>query len=151
MSQPSKVAIVVSQYNETITRKLLLGALETLQEHGFEQSHVTTQWVPGAWEIPIVIQRLLKREDVVGGIALGAVIRGETTHDQHINRAVSQALMQLSLAMDKPVSFGVLTTNSIEQAIARAGGTVGNKGHEAALALVQVLKVLRTYPQTEPS
>ena len=146
-----KIGIVVSRYNDNITQRLLTAAIETLEQAGINQSRQTVVWVPGAWEIPIATQRLLSRPEIRGVVTLGAVIRGETTHDVHINTSVSQALMQLSLAAAKPVAFGVLTTNNLEQAIHRAGGNVGNRGHEAATALLEVLDALEKISPSQMS
>ena len=143
ITHQQRIAIVVSRYNINITQRLLDGASETLRKHGLVDDQIVSVWVPGAWEIPVVTQELLRRPDVVGVITLGAVIRGETTHDVHINTSVSQALMQLSLSTGKPVAFGVLTTNNVEQAMHRAGGNVGNKGEEAANAILETLTALR--------
>ncbi len=140
-----RIAIVVSKYNDNITGKLLMGAQSTLERHGLLSRQITVAWVPGAWELPIVVKHLIQARDVEGVIALGAVIRGETTHDQHINRAVSQALMQIALDYEKPVGFGLLTVNTLEQAIQRAGGNVGNKGEETATAVLETLAVMRSY------
>lgn len=136
-----KVGIVVSRYNENITGKLLQAAIETLQNNGITPDNIIVVWAPGAWEIPLLCQDLVEKPDVSAVIGLGCVIRGETTHDQHINTSVSQALMQLSLQHRKPVAFGVLTVLTLEQAIHRSGGRVGNKGEEAALAVIEMLKV----------
>lgn len=136
-----KVGIVVSRYNENITGKLLQAAIETLQNNGIATENIIVVWAPGAWEIPLLCQDLVEKPDVSAVIGLGCVIRGETTHDQHINTSVSQALMQLSLQHRKPVAFGVLTVLTLEQAIHRSGGRVGNKGEEAALAVIEMLKV----------
>lgn len=133
--------IVVSTYNANITLKLLDGALTTLKAAGVSEDRVQVLKVPGAWELPLATLRLMEDSSVAAVIALGAVIRGETTHDQHINRAVSNALMDLQLRFGKPVGFGLLTCNNLEQAIHRAGGNVGNKGceaTEAALAMVRL-------------
>ncbi len=146
-----KIGIVVSRYNDNITQRLLTAAIETLEQAGIDQSRQTIVWVPGAWEIPIATQRLLSLPEIRGVVTLGAVIRGETTHDVHINTSVSQALMQLSLTAAKPVAFGVLTTNNLEQAIHRAGGSVGNKGHEAATALLEVLDALEKISPSQMS
>ncbi len=136
-----RYAIVVSRYHENITGKLLEGARTTLVNSGIPDSEIAIVWVPGAWEIPLAAQRELCKKAIVAVITLGCVIRGETTHDQHINNAVSSALMDLSLKHNKPVAFGVLTVNSLEQAIHRSGGNVGNKGIEAATAaLAMVLR-----------
>lgn len=136
---PPKIGIVVSTYNSNITQRLLEGSLKTLQSAGWNGDRVETVKVPGAWELPLAAQRLLDRDEVQGVVVLGAVIRGETTHDQHINRAVSSALMDLMLASGKPVGFGLLTCNTLEQAIHRAGGNVGNKGCETAEAVLAML------------
>ncbi len=140
----SKFAIAVSTYNSNITDKLLRGALYTLANAGYPEELVIVAKVPGAWELPLAAQSLANMPDVVGVITLGAVIRGETTHDQHINRAVSQALMQLMMQTGKPIAFGLLTCNTLEQAIHRAGGNVGNKGCEAAEAALQMVRLLQS-------
>ncbi len=136
------LAIVVSRYNQSITRNLLAGALATLAEHKVADDAIDVAWVPGAWEIPLVADRLATSGRYQGVICLGAVIRGETTHDQHINRAVSAALSQAGLASGVPVLFGVLTCDTLEQAIHRSGGNVGNKGSECALAALEMIDLL---------
>lgn len=138
----SRVAIVVSSYHRNITGKLLEGSVETLRGIGIEEKDILTAWVPGSWEIPLAAQRLLESDQWDAVICLGCVIRGETTHDQHINTTISNALGMLSLENSKPVSFGVLTCNTLEQAEARSGGDVGNKGVEAAEAVLHMLSLL---------
>jgi 6,7-dimethyl-8-ribityllumazine synthase len=135
-------AIVVSRYNESITRKLLAGALETLAAHGVGGERIDVAWVPGAFEIPLVAHRLATSGRYVAVICLGAVIRGETTHDQHINRAVSAGLGQAGIHSGVPVLFGVLTCDTVEQAIHRSGGNVGNKGSECALAALEMVNLM---------
>jgi 6,7-dimethyl-8-ribityllumazine synthase len=137
------VAIVVSTYNDHITGKLCDGAVRTLLSAGANDEQIVIVRVPGAWELPFGTQRVITNPKCQGVIALGAVIRGETSHDQHINRAVSMALMQLSLDYNKPVALGLLTVNSLEQAIQRAGGNMGNKGEESANALLECMKIAR--------
>jgi len=139
-------AIVVSRYNESITGKLLQGALQTLRAAGVDDESITIAWVPGAWEIPLAAQRLAYSRRFAAVLCLGAVIRGETTHDQHINRQVSLSLGQLSLDTGIPIAFGVLTCNSLEQAIHRAGGNVGNKGIECASAALEMVTLLEQIP-----
>jgi 6,7-dimethyl-8-ribityllumazine synthase len=139
-------AIVVSRYNESITGKLLQGALQTLRAAGVDDESITIAWVPGAWEIPLAAQRLACSRQFAAVLCLGAVIRGETTHDQHINRQVSLSLGQLSLDTGIPIAFGVLTCNSLEQAIHRAGGNVGNKGIECASAALEMVTLLEQIP-----
>jgi 6,7-dimethyl-8-ribityllumazine synthase len=141
-----RFAIVVSRYNEHITGKLLAGAVETLQAAGIADGDIDVAWVPGAWEIPLVAQRFAQSEEYVAVLCLGAVIKGETTHDEHINRQVSLSLGQIALATDVPVLFGVLTCNTVEQAIHRAGGNVGNKGVECAQAALEMVRLLEQLP-----
>jgi len=141
-SVAGSLAIVVSRYNESITKNLLSGALETLAEHGVADQRVDVAWVPGAWEIPLVADRLARSDRYVAVICLGAVIRGETTHDRHINRAVSTSLAKIGLAAGIPVLFGLLTCETVEQAIHRSGGNVGNKGRECALAALEMVDLL---------
>jgi 6,7-dimethyl-8-ribityllumazine synthase len=141
-----RFAIVVSRYNEHITGKLLTGAVETLQAAGVADSQIVVAWVPGAWEIPLVAQRLATSRSYAAVLCLGAVIKGETSHDQHINRQVSLSLGQISLATGIPVLFGVLTCNSLEQAIHRSGGNVGNKGCECAAAALEMVRLLKQLP-----
>lgn len=141
-----RFAIIVSRYNEHITGKLLAGAIETLQAAGVADGDIDVAWVPGAWEIPLVAQRFAQSEEYVAVLCLGAVIKGETTHDEHINRQVSLSLGQIALATDVPVLFGVLTCNTVEQAIHRSGGNVGNKGVECAQAALEMVRLLEQLP-----
>ncbi len=138
-----QIGVVVSTYNSNITDRLLEGALHTLRAGGFSDDSTPVVRVPGAWELPLAAQNLARRNEVLAVVTLGAVIRGETTHDQHINRAVSQALMELMLGTGKPIGFGLLTCNTLEQAIHRAGGNVGNKGCETAEAVLAMLQLER--------
>lgn len=138
-----RYAIVVSSYNSNITNKLLAGALETLAAAGIASEKILVLRVPGAWELPLAATQVAKDSSISAVITLGAVIRGETTHDQHINRAVSNALMDLMNRTGKPIAFGLLTCNTLEQAIHRAGGNVGNKGCEAAEAAVEMVRLTR--------
>lgn len=140
-----RVGIVVSTYNSNITDRLLEGAVSALTEAGYTEADITVARVPGAWELPLTARALVAQRDVVAVAALGAVIRGETTHDQHINRAVSQALMELMMSSGKPIGFGLLTCNNMEQAIHRAGGNVGNKGRETVEAMLEMLAGLPSW------
>lgn len=142
----AQLAIVVSRYNESVTTRLLAGALETLSAHGVRDEQVAVAWVPGAWEIPVVAARLAESGNFAAVICLGAVIRGETTHDQHINRAVSLQLAELSVRSRLPVLFGLLTCDTLEQAVHRSGGNVGNKGSECALAALEMIHLLGQLP-----
>lgn len=141
-----RFAIVVSRYNDTITGKLLQGAERTLLAAGVKTDAIDVAWVPGAWEIPLAAQRLARSGRYAAVLCLGAVIRGETTHDQHINRGVSLALSDIALETGIPVPFGVLTVNSLEQAIHRSGGNVGNKGEECAEAAIEMVRLLSQFP-----
>ena len=138
-----RYAIVVSTYNSNITNKLLAGAVEILTAAGIASANIVVVRVPGAWELPLAATWLAKNDSISAVITLGAVIRGETTHDQHINRAVSHALMELMTTTGKPIAFGLLTCNTLEQAIHRAGGNVGNKGCEAAEAALEMVRLTR--------
>jgi len=137
-----RFAIVVARYNEHITGKLLAGAVETLRAAGIADDAIDVAWVPGAWEIPLVAQRMARSQKYAAVLCLGAVIRGETTHDEHINRQVSLSVGQLALETGLPVLFGVLTCNTLEQAIHRAGGNMGNKGVECAEAALEMVRLL---------
>ena len=138
-----RLAVVVARYNESITSKLLQGALETLRARGVPDENVDVAWVPGAFEIPLVADRLAGSGRYRAVICLGAVIRGETSHDRQINRAVSLALMNSGLHWGLPVLFGILTCDTLEQAIHRSGGNVGNKGSECALAALEMVSLLK--------
>jgi 6,7-dimethyl-8-ribityllumazine synthase len=151
IAEPSpndRLAIVVSRWNESITQKLLDGAITTLTSRGIPDAAIDVAWVPGAWEIPLVAQRLADSHRYRAVICLGAVIRGETTHDRHINRAVSTAISEIGLETGVPVLFGVLTCESMEQAIHRAGGNVGNKGAECADAALAMIGLMKNLPPT---
>lgn len=144
-AQPTgaRYAIVISRYNATITERLLDGAVATLKQHGIGDEAIDVAWVPGAYEIPLAAEHLVASERYVAIVCLGAVIRGETTHDEHINRAVSLGLMELSQRSGIPVAFGVLTCQNMEQALNRAGGNVGNKGVEAASAALEMVSLIQ--------
>lgn len=135
------VAIVASRYNESICDAMLAASIETLRGAGFEDDRILVSRVPGAWELSSATDWWMRTGKVVGVVTLGCVIRGETTHDQHINRAVSDSLMSLSLQHNQPIGFGLLTCNTVEQALQRSGGNVGNKGEEAAAALLEMLRL----------
>lgn len=139
-----RFAIVVSRYNESITRRLLDGALATLAAGGVPDEAIDVAWVPGAWEIPLVAQHLAHSRRYAAVLCLGAVIKGETTHDEHINRQVSLSLGQIALATGVPVLFGVLTCQTVEQALQRAGGSMGNKGQECASAALEMVRLMGT-------
>lgn len=142
-----RLAVVVAKYNRSVTQRLLDGALATCAERGVAPEAIDVVWVPGAFEIPVVADRLAHAEAYQAVICLGAVIRGETTHDQHINRAVSLALAETSRHAGIPVLFGILTCDTLEQAIHRSGGNVGNKGSECAAAALELIDLLKQLPR----
>ena len=138
-----RFSIVVSKYHHSITQKLLDGAVQTLTRNLVPANQIRVHWVPGAWEIPSAVQRVLDFGDCDSVLTLGCVVRGETTHDQHINTAVSNSLGRLALDYKVPVAFGLLTVNTMDQAIQRAGGEVGNKGIEVAEAAIHMLLLFK--------
>jgi 6,7-dimethyl-8-ribityllumazine synthase len=138
-----RFAIVVAQWNRAVTDKLLAGAVASLGEAGVPDERIDVAWVPGSWEIPLAARRFADSGRYAAVLCLGAVVRGETSHDQHINRGVSLALMDIALAADLPVLLGVLTCETMEQALARAGGAHGNKGRECAEAALHMAGLLK--------
>lgn len=138
-----KVAIVVARFNEFITSKLLGGAEDALKRHGVEESDVTVAWVPGAFELPLVAKKLAESGKYDAVITLGTVIRGATTHYDYVCNEAAKGVSQASLTTGVPVIFGVLTTESIEQAVERAGTKAGNKGYEAAVTAIEMGNLLK--------
>ena len=128
-----KFAIVVSRFNEFITNKLISGAEDILKRHSVADEDISVYWVPGAFEIPAVAKKIPENKKVDGIICLGCVIRGATPHFDYVSSEVSKGVASVSLQSEVPVIFGVLTTDSIEQAIERAGTKAGNKGSDAAM------------------
>ncbi len=143
-SNKIKYGIIVSRFNEFINNKLLEGAIDCLKRHGAIDEEIQVAWVPGAYEIPLVAQRMAgtKRFDAI--ICLGAVIRGATPHFDYISAEVSKGIANVGLQNDIPIIFGVLTTDTIEQAIERAGTKSGNKGWDAALSAIEMVNLFRS-------
>ena len=139
-----KVGIVAGRFNEFITSKLVGGAMDGLLSHDVKDEDVDIAWVPGAFEIPLVASKMAKSGKYDAVICLGAVIRGDTTHYDYVCNEVSKGIATVSLESGIPVMFGVLTTENIEQAIARAGSKGGNKGYDCALGAVEMVNLLRT-------
>lgn len=137
-----KVAIVLSRFNSFFTERLLEGAQDCLLRHEVNDSDITVVRVPGAFEIPVICQKLAKTDKYDGIIALGAVIRGETPHFDYVAGEVSKGIANVSLATDTPIAFGVLTTDTIEQAESRAGTKSGNKGFDAAMTILEMMNVI---------
>ena len=133
-----RVAIVASRFNEPITAKLVEGALDALTRHGAARDQVDVVWVPGAWELPAAVVQLLETNAYDAIVALGAVIRGETPHFDYVAGEASRGLARASTDYGRPVGFGLLTCDTMEQAEARAGGAHGNKGWDAALAALEM-------------
>ena len=138
-----KVGIVVARFNEFITSKLVGGAMDGLLRHDVKDEDVDIAWVPGAFEIPLVASKMAKSGKYDAVICLGAVIRGDTTHYDYVCNEVSKGIATVSLESGIPVMFGVLTTENIEQAIARAGSKGGNKGYDCALGAVEMVNLIR--------
>lgn len=138
-----KVGIVVARFNNLITERLLEGAIDTVVRHGGDAENITVVRVPGAFELPAAAARMLKKLDLDALICIAAVIRGGTPHFEYVSAEVSKGVAQLAMSSGIPVSFGVLTTDSIEQAIERAGSKAGNKGAEAALAAIELAQVFK--------
>ena len=137
-----KVGIVVARFNEFITNKLLGGALDALERHGVDPKDIEVAWVPGAFEIPLVAQKMAKKDyDTV--ICLGAVIRGATPHFDYVCAEVTKGVAHVGLESGKPVIFGVVTTDTIEQAVERAGTKAGNKGFEAAVTAIEMVDLIK--------
>ncbi|MEW6610068.1 MAG: 6,7-dimethyl-8-ribityllumazine synthase [Patescibacteria group bacterium] len=138
-----KFALVVSRFNELVTQGLEQGARRALQEAGVAAEDITAYHVPGAFEIPFTAAKIMERREVDAVICLGAVIRGETPHFEYISRAVSSGIMELNLRGHIPVIFGVLTTDTVDQADARSGQGKENKGYEAGMAAVEMATVMK--------
>lgn len=137
-----RIVVVVSRFNETITRRLADGALDALLRHGVSLDDVDVVWVPGAWEIPIAARAAHVAGDYEGIVALGAVIRGDTPHFEYVAGEATRGLGSLAAEYEVPIGFGLLTCDTMQQAEARAGGEHGNKGWDAALALLETLDVI---------
>ncbi|UOF89880.1 6,7-dimethyl-8-ribityllumazine synthase [Fodinisporobacter ferrooxydans] len=144
IGQGLRFAVVVGRFNEFISGKLLSGALDAFKRHGVEGANVDVAWVPGAFEIPLIAQKLAETRKYDGVITLGAVIRGSTPHFDYVAAEVAKGVAAISLKTGVPTIFGVLTTDSIEQAIERAGTKAGNKGWEAAVTAIEMANLTRT-------
>lgn len=138
-----KFGIVVSRFNEFISHKLLDGALDALLRHDGDEENIDTFWVPGSFEIPLTAQKLAASGKYDGVICLGALIRGDTPHFDYIAAEVSKGIAQVSLHTGLPVIFGVITTDSLEQAIERSGTKSGNKGAEAAVSAIEMINLFK--------
>lgn len=138
-----RVAVVVSRYNEVVTAKLLAGARDCLERHGADAESLSVVWVPGSWELAQAVRRVTRGGKFDAVIALSALVRGETSHFDVLAAEVAKGLAQAAAESGVPVGFGVLTTDTVEQALDRAGAKLGNKGWEAALSAIEMVNLYR--------
>ena len=139
-----KLSIVASRFNHTLVERLVEGAIDCFLRHEGEEENLILVRVPGSWEIPMAVKELLVKEDIEGVVALGVLIRGATPHFEYIASEVAKGLAMLSLEHRKPVSFGIITADTLEQAIERAGTKHGNKGWDAMLSTIEMVNLFRT-------
>ena len=143
IAEDLKFAIVAGRFNEFITSKLISGALDALKRHGVKEENIELAWAPGPFEIPLVAKKMAARKCYDAVICLGAVIRGATPHFDHVSNEVTKGIAQVGLETGVPIIFGVLTTDTIEQAIERAGTKAGNKGFDAAISAIETANLLK--------
>lgn len=143
IGQGMKIGIVAARFNELIVSKLLSGAVDGLVRHGVEEDDITAAWVPGAFEIPLMAEKMAQSGKYDAIICVGAVIRGSTSHYDYVCNEVSKGIAQVGLKSGIPVLFGVVTTENIEQAIERAGTKAGNKGYDCALSAIEMVNLMR--------
>ena len=143
IGQGMKIGIVAARFNEFIVSKLLSGAVDGLVRHGVEEDNITAAWVPGAFEIPLMAEKMAQSGKYDAIICVGAVIRGSTSHYDYVFNEVSKGIAQVGLKSGIPVLFGVVTTENIEQAIERAGTKAGNKGYDCALSAIEMVNLMR--------
>lgn len=142
-----RVAVIASRFNETISKRLVEGAVDCLVRHGAGEDRISITWVPGAFELPAAAGRMAATGEVDVVVCLGVVIRGETPHFEYVAGGAATGIAQAAATSGIPVIFGVLTTDTTEQAEARAGGKMGNKGFEAALAAIEMANLFATMPK----
>jgi 6,7-dimethyl-8-ribityllumazine synthase len=142
-----RIALLASRFNETITKSLLEGALSALRRHGLDDASITVAWVPGAFELPVTAKRLADSGEFDAIVCLGAVIRGATSHYDYVCSQAASGIARVSLDTGVPVIFGVLTTETIEQAIERSGTKAGNKGFDSAVSAIEMADLLRQLPK----
>lgn len=138
-----KIGIIVSRFNEFITSKLLGGAVDCIKRNNGDEENITVAWVPGAFEIPSMAKKLVQTKKFDAVICIGAVIKGSTPHFDYVSAEVSKGVAQVGMSAEIPVIFGVLTTDSIEQAIERAGTKAGNKGFDAAMSAIEMANIFK--------
>jgi 6,7-dimethyl-8-ribityllumazine synthase len=142
-----RVAVVASRFNETIVQRLVDGALDCLRRHGVDDGDISVAWVPGAFEVPLAARRFAGSGDVDAVVCLGVVIKGETAHFDFVAGGAAQGIAAVAQETGVPVTFGVLTTETADQAADRAGGKMGNKGFEAALAAIEMASLFQSLPK----
>lgn len=145
-----RVAVVASRFNETIGKRLLEGALDCLRRHGAREDEISVAWVPGAYELPLAARRFAASGEVDAVVCVGAVIRGETPHFDFVAHSAARGISDVARDTGVPVTFGVLTTDDSAQAAERAGGKMGNKGFEAALAALEMANLMAELPKSPP-
>jgi 6,7-dimethyl-8-ribityllumazine synthase len=146
MRRPGRFAIVAAKFNHEVVERLVAGATDALRNHGVAADEIDLAWVPGAFELPLVAQRLAGSKKYAAVICLGAVIRGDTDHYDYVCKAAADGILQAGLTTGVPVLFGVLTCDTDEQALDRAGGKAGNKGADVALAAIEMVNLLKQFP-----
>ena len=139
----TKICIIAARFNEFIVSKLVSGAIDGLVRHDVAEDNIDTVWVPGAFEIPVIAKKVAKSGKYDAVICLGTVIRGETSHYDYVCAEVSKGIAQVSLEAELPVMFGILTTDTIEQAVTRAGTKAGNKGYDCALGAIEMVNLMK--------
>ncbi|MDP9226668.1 MAG: 6,7-dimethyl-8-ribityllumazine synthase [Actinomycetota bacterium] len=142
-----RVAVIASRFNESIATKLLEGAVDCLGRHGVEDQDIAIVWVPGAFELPVAAKRFAASGEVDAVVCVGAVVRGETAHFDYVASHAARGIGEASLTTGVPVAFGVLTTDDVDQAWERAGGKLGNKGFDAAMAAIEMANLLASLPK----
>ncbi|MCS7227763.1 MAG: 6,7-dimethyl-8-ribityllumazine synthase [Endomicrobia bacterium] len=141
IGRDKKICIVVARFNDFITKHLLEGAMDTLLRHEVKQDDIDIIWVPGSFEIPYMCKQAALSKKYDGIIALGAIIKGDTSHNEYIANEVTKGIAQVMLETNTPVAYGIITPDTIEQAIERAGTKLGNKGAQAALTLLEIINI----------
>ncbi|MDQ6799180.1 MAG: 6,7-dimethyl-8-ribityllumazine synthase [Actinomycetota bacterium] len=144
-----RIAVAASRFNDLITDRLVAGARDALVRHGIEEDSVTVVWAPGAFELPLVAQRLVASGDHDAVVCVGAVVRGSTDHYEHVCTQAASGILRVGLDTGVPVVFGVLTTDTTEAALDRSGGKLGNKGFEAAATAIEMVDLLRQLPKSQ--
>lgn len=149
-ARPHRFALVVSRFNEFITSRLVSGAIDELTRHGAARDNIVQVWVPGSWEVPLAAQKVALSRQYAAVICLGCVIRGQTPHFEYVAGEVAKGIAQVSLATGVPITFGVVTADSLEQAVDRAGVKMGNSGADAARAAIEMANLLDLLSNAAP-